>query len=104
MWISKERWEKLQDELQLLRTKVQVHEAVEALRQSHPQPTILPAPPPLKEQSSKPIDEEKTRRIRDLLDGSKGTKWQKYKRQMEQSLRSSAPTEITVNTPATQEK
>lgn len=98
MWISKEKWNELQRELQSLRTKAAVQEALSALHT----PPRLPTPEPEKP-AFKPIDEQKTRRLKDLLDSTKGTKWQRYKRQVEQALKV-APAEVVVNTPATTEK
>lgn len=106
MWISRAKYEEMLVEITRLREQViaarletQIYVgALANLKQ--PIPPVVPEP---EKTALKPIDEDKTRRIRDLLDSQKGTKWQRAKRAAEKALREQ-PTEVVINTPATTEK
>jgi hypothetical protein len=104
MWITRIEYEKMVAELVDLRHRVAIFQAVEVMKaqMTPPAPIVIPAPEP--EKADTQSLNEKQKRIKELLDsGTRGTKWRRYQRRIEEALRTQ-PDEIEVQTPATQEK
>jgi hypothetical protein len=91
--VTKREWNLIQEQIRDLK------EQVATLRSLLAKPR-KPAPPPTK-QVSEPLDSDEAQRVsRILAEGISGTKWQKRKRQIEQSFKQQ-PSEIEVKTGAT---